>query len=447
MITVSNYNAGSGSYSGGSSSSGISSLQEGVGIAIQNPNGPTATIANTGVLSLLTDTGDITLINNQDGSWTINSTPQNPWELPNEQNNNTIVLNCNANVGEYNPSVSQGDQVIAATGADGNERLILTTESSTNSSVEIGGSGVLIGVGGSSSTPQTSITVTSNQIQQVSQGNSLIQASGVLTLQGIINISMQGTTVFQNVATCSATMPASTDSSTIIPTTAWVQGLVGGVYARTYTVRYITDNQVITVPANCTCVDITVLSQGGKAGTNKVPAPGDPETYYVGGGSGAGGTSCILNRFPVRAGQQFLVDINNSPSSGPGFINLYYTLYANSPTPDVTNSSQRSKLAQVYAGGDGEGAQFYSPPDPGSGGQESTDPFCFADVGSWTIIKGTDGFPGQVDAMPTSAGYPRGRCYVDGEDGVGQRFVNNGSNQPATTQRGRAAVYLTYYLF
>lgn len=56
-------------------------------------------------------------------------------------------------------------------------------------------------------------------------------AQGYETLNGISNL---GDTIFSNIPTCLATQPASTDSSTKMPTTAWVQSAISGSGSTNY---------------------------------------------------------------------------------------------------------------------------------------------------------------------------------------------------------------------
>jgi len=416
MITVSNYNAGS-AYS--TSTSGISTIQEGPGINVQNPNGPTVNIANSGVISLETSTPDLTIIDNLDGSWTIDYYPHNPWELDNSVNENRLVLNCNTESGEYNPSVLQGDQAIVATGTLGNERLVLTTESSTNASVEIGGAGVQIGAGGTSNSPQSYLTMTGTETQLYSGGSMSITAFDNLNIVAISNIVVTGTTGFDNVIYCNGVMPSSTDSSTTIPTTAWVQSCILGS-AKTYTEKYTLDGQVITIPQGVQFVDLVVIGQGGLCG-----ATSSNGLYY--GGSGSGGTTCTLLKMCVRTNQYFTIDY------APNFFKLSYSDPTTGTSP--TSSTQICYVPNGGNGGDGSEVQN------GTGGTQGAAPTLSSTYGTWTTLYGTNGVqaqpPGQIFTTPARAGAPRGRPYVEEDTGCGQKDL--------TEDYGRGAVYITYY--
>lgn len=122
-----------------------------------------------------------------------------------------------------------------------------------------------------------------------------------------LNLGKTGGTIISN-----ADQPASTDSSTKIPTTAWVQGAIT-YNINTYTVKYTT-NQTITTPANCRAIDILLIGAGGAAGTT---IPGTP-TYY--GGSGSGGNTISCSNIPMGPNEQ--LDLTFSLDSTTGATEL-----------------------------------------------------------------------------------------------------------------------------
>jgi hypothetical protein len=459
MITVSNYNAGQGnSSSGGSSNSGISSLQEGPGINIQNPNGPTSTIANTGVLSLEAGT-DISVANNNDGSWTINSIPYSPWELPNNSNNNTIILNSNPTSGLYNPFVNNGNQTIAATGTVGSEFLVLTSSSTINSGVKVGSGQVTIGAGGSSSVSENYIAVTeSGEINvlavdkveidggmQIVAGADTINivgnnsvgitgnvieldagSAGLIQLNtgssGTGTISTSGTVSFNKVPTCSATQPAISDDSTKIPTTAWVQDVLQAAILqpnKTYTLQFTAGDPVTyTIPANVMYVDIVLIGAGGLCGASATGSGGG--IWY--GGAGGGGAVCSINKVTVWEGQQFQYQYDAN-----GKVTLSFTLNSLS-TFDV--------MCQIDRAADGTAATSTG---GGNGGTGQSTANTDNQYGAWFVRPGSNGANANtLNTIPSSGGRPGGRNYIAGQRGMGQQAATTGS-------WGRPIFYLTLY--
>lgn len=118
-----------------------------------------------------------------------------------------------------------------------------------------------------------------------------------------LNLGKTGGTIISN-----ADQPASTDSSTKIPTTAWVQGAIT-YNINTYTVKYTTAG-TISIPSNCRAIDILLIGAGGAAG-----APSG--SNY--GGSGSGGNTISANGLPMSDGSLNLIF---SLTSGTGATTL-----------------------------------------------------------------------------------------------------------------------------
>jgi len=109
---------------------------------------------------------------------------------------NRIDFILNPPVQTLNPFVSADNQVIVANGVINTETLTLTTTSSTLSGIRISNNNVAIGVGGTTAVPDSSIAVTPTQI---------VYFSPTCPIQS------------------GYTVPAGTDNTTKIATTAWVQ--------------------------------------------------------------------------------------------------------------------------------------------------------------------------------------------------------------------------------
>jgi hypothetical protein len=131
-------------------------------------------------------------------------------------NDNRMLFNTNPSISLYNPCVVSNSQVIAATGTINTETLILTTQSSTNNGIIINNTNVNF----------TSLSApTSNQ-----------------------------------------TLLPNSDNSNKIPTTQWVQSILGSVSGTIYSVRYTTNQTVIT-PSNCRSIDLVIMGTGGASGS------------------------------------------------------------------------------------------------------------------------------------------------------------------------------------
>lgn len=121
-------------------------------------------------------------------------------------NNQTLFI-PKSSAGGYNPIIPSNVQQMVSynsTSGPNTQTLALTTQSSTTSGVIISPTSTLIGYGGTSSIP-------TNYFYSDSSGN---------TIGGITNFTST------NPPTSSQTIPASNDSSTKIPTTAWVQSAI-----------------------------------------------------------------------------------------------------------------------------------------------------------------------------------------------------------------------------
>lgn len=419
MITVSNYNAGGAYQSGGVS--GVTSIQQGPGIAIQNPNGPTVTIANAGVISL-EDGTDIAVVDNLDGSWTINSTPNSPWVLSNSTNENDLILNSSASAGQYNPIVTAGSQCIVASGTSGTETLILTTQNSLRGGFAVGPNGVKMGASSSNHFIQLAndehMTIQSNDA-----GGEIAISAPTLHLISTTT-SHTGSFDFQgDVPIISATMPGTSDNTTKIATTAWVQALLPAQipnYLKTVTQRYFSTGAVANVimPANVYAVDLLVIAAGGNAGSNVVSGG---STYY--GGSGGGGETATIQKMLVTQNQKFQLVYNATTTA------VNFTFYNTGTTYD--------QICTVSRGGTGGNATVT--PANGAAGIGGTGSAVDTQYGTWSSRAGKVGVAGQTNIQPTSAGSPATRPWVAQGDGCGA--LPDGS-----TVAGPAALYITYYL-
>lgn len=118
-------------------------------------------------------------------------------------------------------------------------------------------------------------------------------------------------TNFSVIPTSSAIQPLATDSSTKIPTTAWVQSAIaiGGGGGGGGSNIYLT-NQTVTMPTNCRSIDVLLMGRGGLAGATVVDGG---ITYY--GGSGSGGNTLSCSNIPMSEGEQFTLTFDATGSS------------------------------------------------------------------------------------------------------------------------------------
>lgn len=106
-----------------------------------------------------------------------------------------------------------------------------------------------------------------------------------------------------------ATLPAPTDSTNKIPTTAWVQSAISAIpTANTYTVNYFGSGTIIT-PSNCRFIDVNIVSKGGNCGSF---FPAD-STY---GGGGSGGNMAIGMGLMIGPNQSLSLSTNNTSTTG-----------------------------------------------------------------------------------------------------------------------------------
>jgi len=127
-----------------------------------------------------------------------------------------------------------------------------------------------------------------------------------------LNNTWTGTNAFNNVApiTSGATQPASTDASTKIPTTAWVQGAISGSSAvnpvlQSTSISPLQTNaiatwQVVSTPAGTQNVDLYTIGGGGNSGGDAT----NPTLGWSKGIGGCGGGGGLVLNSRLSTGQQ-----------------------------------------------------------------------------------------------------------------------------------------------
>ena len=181
-------------------------------IFFQNTNSYTSVLTSYAVLvapNILTTNNAWTGTNNFNNSVIVNtaSPSLNPY-MSITSTPQSIQLYPNSIVGSYNPLISANDNAIYGLSSSGigTAVLDLTTYSATTSGVKINNNSVLIGAGGSTSTPTNSTTWST---------------SGVNTVSPICP--------YQS----GYTVPLASDSSTNIATSAWTQSAILGLLSKT----------------------------------------------------------------------------------------------------------------------------------------------------------------------------------------------------------------------
>ncbi len=241
-----------------------------------------------------------------------------------------------------------------------------------------------------------------------------INVNGSATFNSTVNIT---STV---PPTSSQIIPATTDNSTNIPTTAWVQSLVGSYLNSVYTILYDT-GQTITTPANCRCIDVHCLGAGGLAGV--LTKPGLIEYY---GGSGSGGNSIIGKGIPIGPLETLVLTFDNTSTTG-----------------STTLTKDAVILARAFNGNQGSPGVINT--DAAGGTTNNTIGVGDTSYGSWYNTFGSPGTGstsnGTVRPSTTNTGTPKGtKIYVNGGYGIGQR-----TSEPVNLQ-GTGFCMITYYI-
>ena len=142
-------------------------------------------------------------------------------EITDASSNNTLSFLTNAPNNTYDPLVNVGDSVIAFSSATAGTALTLTNTNSLNNNtngLRLASNFIVLGYG-SGDPPANRLGIDANGINVI---------GALVTTQGA-SLSVQNTSVaFTSTTppTSAQTIPAANDSSTKIPTTAWVQSAI-----------------------------------------------------------------------------------------------------------------------------------------------------------------------------------------------------------------------------
>jgi len=226
-------------------------------------------------------------------------------------------------------------------------------------------------------------------------------AQGPVTFQGQNNLV---------VPTCSATQPLLNDSSTKIPTTAWVQSVIngGGTFISLQQITPTGTATDIIVPAGTNWCRIFAIGFGGVAGANATAQ----------GGGGGSGSSIIWPNFPVGNTSGAPLAVFSSVILG---VDNSYALNWSA------SYSTGQRIATVGAGGAGGDAVGSTAGSAGAGGKIDNNNF-FGQAGN--SIGGQSG-----GVIPQSAQIPAllNYFYKTLALGVGSGGYNLGGSPVAPT--------------
>jgi len=242
--------------------------------------------------------------------------------IKNSGNNNQFNFNASAGAGSFNPITVAGDALIAPSGTIETEVLTLSTWSSTTSGIRISATTLTMGIGGTVATPTNRIVVNGT--------------TGTLAIIAV------------NTPTMSAPVPAASDSSTNIATTAWVQSAIP-----LGTVANISGGAIGNV-----------LYQSAPSVTDKL-VNGASGTVLTSGGIGANpswsanlagnaGSATLVNLTAAVSGSGEFLTVSTTASGNSSLrtnASLVYNHATNTITGNVTGSAGSSALSDNITGG------------------------------------------------------------------------------------------------
>jgi hypothetical protein len=250
-----------------------------------------------------------------------------------------------------------------------------------------------------------------------------------------LNNTWTGTQLWSNVTLGSlksnALQPLANDNTTNVPTTAWVQTAISASPGKTYTIQY-TSSQTIQLPVNCVGISVCAIGQGGNSGnaSNSVTVG-----LWNAGGSGSAGTTITSNGIlPFKEGQ--FMDIIITP-----FLSELYA------------TSVGATVCRANCGGLGGNASFGA---GGLAGVSNNSWIVNNAMTSWNVQIGPSGPAGgtnlafQSATFPATGGIPICVNWSPSViHGCGQNWngftTTNSYQGPAIAILG-GAIWITYYL-
>jgi hypothetical protein len=221
-----------------------------------------------------------------------------------------------------------------------------------------------------------------------------------------------------------ATIPASNDSSTRVPTTAWVQSAISANIPTqyTYTSQYngYSGFANIIIPIGCVKFDIKVFGTGGLAGgsSNQPPDPSHPDYWVFLGGCGGGAGVAYKEGIPmIRNGVNYTNTLsydNSSGTSATGYCEVKFNGVS---------------LCKAYNGGTGSTIA--------GGAGCSTAPVVNTTWGNWTYWNGEAGAPPTETTTGPNVGQIGGGNFNGGIIGYNKvnSFATGALNQAGQGQQ------------
>lgn len=339
------------------------------------------------------------------------------WTFNNLVNNGSVSFNCLDNTGtsfetlNLNTTTSTMSKPLSLNGAAASDRLFYVGNirmTDVGTGTQSMAQNYFSGTGWSFENLQNSGTI---NLKTKTSGGVL---TSILTLStSTATIASPASFTSTTPPISSGTQPAYTDSSTIIPTTAWVQSALTGyrtasVYSQSYT-----STQGVNAPTGCVAMDIFIVGAGGACGAVN-------GSYY--GGSGSGGNAGWCSGIPMTG--DITLQVNIVAGSGTGYSQVTYG---------------GINMCKVYNGNAGSNATAGA---GGAGGTVNATASTFdTSFGTWTSASGTAGVAGTTS--PPSIGFNQS-CY---KGCLVWAATNNGCGQQVTgTALQPGIVVITWHL-
>lgn len=232
--------------------------------------------------------------------------------------------------------------------------------------------------------------------------------------------------------TYTGAIPATSDNTTKIPTTQWVQSVISPLSTgRTQTVSFTAALTTPVVPTGVIGFSVKMVGRGGYPGANADTGVSN----YSSGGTGGGASSIISNgMIPIVGG-----------------VNIRCVI----TSIDVTLTIGTTVICSCSNGNNGGNASGTS---GGSAGASQLTGSSNSLYGSFSLLPGAGGVPGignvpyqSITGVPTitltNQGSPQYQRFTDGERGCAQRYAYvSGNGYPTSSpEPAPAIIYLTYY--
>ena len=221
-----------------------------------------------------------------------------------------------------------------------------------------------------------------------------------------------------------ASTPATSDNSTYIATTAFVQSAIttGGT---TSTVKY-TGNATFNTPTGCRFIDILLIGYGGQQGISDV----GPPVFY--GGAGSGGNMACITGFAINQNTSLTLAFVSTNTTG--YVSISYT-----------GASVLTNVAKVFNGNAGDNGSQGNPANGATSNgtasvinSRSAPAFVYAGTAGLGSTLGGGGSSIPPATAGTNTSCPNGIfTYSNGQYGCGGTGNIN---------RGNGLIVITYHI-